>query len=83
MSEFNRERIFTYSETWGPFSCEAPNCKIMAWSVVVSQGELDQLEQAYKGDRWEMHRAALKGEGKAFCGDCRSNFIEKQQGGAG
>jgi len=74
------ENIFSYSETWGPFQCEAPDCNAECWQIKVTPTEHAALKEEFPdqeghpdGDRYEMHKAIIyRKMGVAVCDQHRS-----------
>ena len=63
------ECIFSYSELFGPFSCQHSGCGESAWSIKVSEEEFATLSIKHNDDRYEMSIGALAGMGVALCED--------------
>lgn len=69
------KNIFTYSETWGPFNCEVPDCADHCFAVVVTPEDYELLLKSHPdiddhpdGDRYEMSVAVIRGkQGVAVC----------------
>jgi hypothetical protein len=70
-------RIFSFSETYGPFTCESPQCKKISWDCLLTDEENKKLPEQ-TGPVAAKH-ILKNGIGKMLCEDCLEKclIIEK------
>jgi len=70
MNILSDKRIFSFSEVYGPFSCEGKEgCTGEAWDCILSKEDYDALPISKEG--YEASHYILKnGIGKMLCSEC-------------
>jgi len=69
-------RVFSFSETYGPFSCENGECSREAWDVFLTDCENEGLPE--KTGPTAAKHILLNGIGRMLCESCLEERIKNE-----